>query len=126
MLLGLKIAMLAALAFPPLAEWGLRAGLRLFYLHVAFAGFVTLGLVVMAYEEWGSRAVGSRIEWLIAVVVLLMTIVPLTGLWPRELSGLWTLRLAFAGSILATTTVTIACVMAIISNRSFDEDHRRI
>lgn len=99
---ALMLVMLAALAVPPLARWGMAAGLRLLYLHVAFAGFVTLALVVGARQQWGQRAVRSRWAWLIAIAALLVTMIPLTGLWPSELSGLWVVHLVFLGAVVAT------------------------
>ncbi len=120
LLLAVKIAMLASLAFPPLAEWGLRAGLRLFYLHIAFAGFVTIGLVVMAREQWGRSAAGSPSMWLVGTVALLVTMIPLTGLWPRALAGAWTFQFVFVGSVVATICATVACTFATLSNTAME------
>ena len=100
------VAMLAALAIPPLAEWGLRAGLRLFYLHWVFAGVVTMALVVGAYREWGARAVNTPWSWLAAVAALLLTMLPMTGLWPAELGGIWTVYCVLVGAVAATVIVT--------------------
>lgn len=108
--LALTTAMLAAVAVPAIADWGLRAGLRLFYLHAAFAGFVTLGLVAAAHRQWGRRATGSPEAWLAAVVALLVTMVPMTGLWPSPLGGTWTMQLVLVGAVVATAATLYACV----------------
>ncbi len=109
--LAIKVVMLAAVAIPPLAEWGLGAGLRLFYLHIALVGFVTLGLVAMAARQWGEQTVGSLQAWLAAVVVLLATMLPLTGLWPRELAGQWVHQVALVGSAFAVLATGAACMV---------------
>ena len=111
---ALVAAMLAAVAIPPVADWGLRAGLRLFYLHVAFAGFVTMGLVAVAHNLWGKRATGSPTVWLAAVLVLLVTMMPMTGLWPDELGGEWVMQAVFAGAVVATVATLFACTRATL------------
>lgn len=118
--LVLTVAMLAAVAVPPLAEWGLRSGMRLFYLHLAFAGFVTMGLVVAAHKSWGGAATGSRGAWLGALLVLLVTMIPLTGMWPSELRGQWTYQLVLVGSTIATVCVLGACIQALLSRWNTD------
>ncbi len=109
----LNALMLATIAVPPLADWGLGAGLRLLYLHLAFAGFVTLALVIIAAVQWGPGTAGSRSAWLAAVLVLLATLVPMTGLWPSQFGGSWVLSLAFFGSLFATLAATGACLASL-------------
>ncbi len=115
--IALSIAMLAAMAIPPVADWGLTAGLRIFFLHVAFAGFVTMALVVGARARWGREAVGSAWLWLGAVLVLLVTMIPLTGLWPRELAGGWTPYCALVGALAATVATLVACGVGYVRGR---------
>ncbi len=113
--LFLTTGMLAAVAIPPLADWGLRSGMRLFYLHVSFAGFVTLGLVVAAHRSWGRAATGMRIWWLVALSVLLVSMIPLTGLWPSEYRGDWVYHAVFVGAVVATVLTLVACMQAAIA-----------
>ena len=111
----MTVAMLAAVAVPPLAEWGLRAGMRLFYLHVAFAGFVTMGLISAAHNCWGRTASGSRGTWLAALLVLLVTMIPLTGMWPAQFQGEWIFEFVFAGAVVATALTFLACTRAAVA-----------
>jgi hypothetical protein len=57
-------------------------------------GFVTLGLFASARQIWGGQLVPAQgwMEW--AVALLLLSLIPLTGLWPAELGGRWRLVLA--------------------------------
>lgn len=112
--LALTVAMLAAVAVPPVAEWGLRAGMRLFYLHVAFAGFVTMGLMVGAGGSWGREATGSLHLWRWALGSLLVTMIPLTGMWPSELGGQWTFEAVLVGAVAATVLTAAAAIDATI------------
>lgn len=92
--LGLKAILLIGVALPPVAAWAEPMGLRLFYLHVLLLGFVTLGLFAAARRAWGGQFVPAQgwMEW--AVALLLVSLIPLTGLWPAELGGRWRLALA--------------------------------
>lgn len=113
--LGATVAMLAALAVPPVADWGMRAGLRILLLHVAFGGFVTLALVVGADRQWGRSAVGSVRLWLAALVILLVTMLPATGLWPAELALDSRMVFVFAGAAIATGLATLAAATAAVA-----------
>ena len=94
--LGLKTAATVIMALPPTAIWAERAGLRVSYLHWLLLGFITLGLVAAAKERWSIR--GDR--WLAAsVVILTLTLLPLTQLWPVALAGRWTLHAAAWGAL---------------------------
>ena len=84
----------------PGVVWAEMHGLRVLYLHVMLLGFISGGMVVSAYHIGyvGSR----RCVWsfMMAVVVLLVTLLPLTGIWPTSLAGVWSLRLAALAAIL--------------------------
>lgn len=126
LLLALQVVMLAAIAIPPLAEWGLGTGLRLVYLHLALVGVVTMGLVVVADRQWGEVAVGAPEAWLAATVVLLVTMVPLTGLWPADLGGPWMFQLAFGGAAFAVLATGAAWLWAVVSARSKRSSHSQV
>lgn len=112
--LMVQIAMLAALSIPPLAEWGVANGLRILFLHVAFGGFVTVGLVVAAGRLWSNDATGSPLLWLLGMAALLATLIPLTGLWPTALGGEWVMTSAFAGSVVAVVATAVATARAFL------------
>ncbi len=88
------------LIVPAVAAWAEMAGLRIMYLHVLFLGAVSLALVESARLTWGNvRRAHSR--WMQAAVVgLLVTMLPTTGLWPTRLFGAADLWITAAGSLL--------------------------
>lgn len=97
-LMGLKGVMFVALSVPALARWGQLMGLRIFYLHVGFVGVLT----VLAFVLLVGRGVqGLRLARFASVsaLLLLSTLVPLTGVWPQALSGFWVIDAAFVGSL---------------------------
>lgn len=112
---GIWIAGLAFLAIKGIVELGLAAPgarawveashLRVLLLHAFLLGAVSVGLVGAARDcfeplsTFDHRAT-ARWSWifLASVVVVLGSLVPLTGLWPESARGLWSLQLAaFAG-----------------------------
>ena len=91
-LLSLKAIIGLGMVLPVTALWAQQNGLRIFYLHALLLGFITLGLVVAAREMWGRTAVAGQ-RWLVgAVLVLLLFLLPVTGIWPAALSGRWALQ----------------------------------
>jgi hypothetical protein len=88
-LLAVKGVVDVALSGPGFAAWSDAAGLRVFYLHAYLLGAVTLGLVQAVREQLGS--VAFRAPWLLAAAVLLLiaSLLPLTGAWPAALAGSW-------------------------------------
>ena len=97
--LALKAATNLLVTIPPIATWAERALLRVSYLHWVLLGFVTLSLVAIAAHAWGKRAV-PHVGWLTAVIILLiLSLVPLTSLWPPSLHGVWTRHFAAWASI---------------------------
>ena len=88
--LGLTAVTLLATLSPSAARWATIAGLRIPYLHWLLLGFVTLGLVSAAQEKWGEEAIPGRRWMTFAVILLIISLMPLTSLWPPLLRGLWT------------------------------------
>ena len=87
--LGLKALGLLAVTLPPVARWAELNGLRVPYLHWLLLGFVTLGLFMAVPEKW-ETAVAPYRRWLATAVVLLqLSLLPLTRLWPAAWSGPW-------------------------------------
>ncbi|MGM0555337.1 MAG: hypothetical protein ACQEVA_03065 [Myxococcota bacterium] len=78
----------AFFALRPFARWADSAGLRIVYLHLTFLGFVSLVVI-----EWLREVRSERRDRLaadafaVAVTVLLVTMLPATGLWPTALGG---------------------------------------
>ena len=88
--LGLTAVTLVATLIPSAARWATIAGLRIPYLHWLLLGFVTLGLVSVAQEKWGEAAIPGRRWMTLAVILLIISLMPLTSLWPPFLRGVWT------------------------------------
>jgi hypothetical protein len=92
--LALKASANLFMTVPAVVAWAERAGLRVPYLHWLLLGFVTLGLAVAAQQIWQRDAV-PHVGWLTAVMILLLlSLIPLTSVWPGQLSGLWTRHFA--------------------------------
>jgi hypothetical protein len=124
-LLALKTLVGMGMILPAAALWAQRNGLRVLYLHLLLLGFITFGLVVAARETWGRAAVPGQ-RWLVAtVVILLLTLLPLTGLWPEALTGRWALQLAAwasLGPVLAVTGMLVTLIVRERSSRSTAPD----
>jgi hypothetical protein len=103
--LGLKAGLEAGVSITPLAVWGERMGLRIFYLHVFLLGFVSLSLLAAASNLWGETFIQRRAWMTVAVLALLASLLPLTGLWPKSWFGHWALAFAF---LAATGPVLVA------------------
>jgi hypothetical protein len=105
--LALKGVAQVGLLLPAVAAWAEGARLRVPYLHWLLLGFATLGLFAAAERVWG---VGGRRWMTAAVIVLTLTLMPLTGLWPVALGGVWTLHAAAwaaLGPVAAATGVLV-------------------
>lgn len=117
--LTLKIAGQIGLAIPPVGRWGLDAGLRIPYLHVALLGVVTLGLLAAAGSTWGTAVVPGR-PWVgRGIVVLLVSLIPLTGVWPAAWSGVW-IHWAALGGALVPVLAMAALLGRLLLRRPFE------
>jgi hypothetical protein len=97
--LGLTAVTLAATGVPAVARWAAVSGVRVLHLHWMLLGFVTLGLVTGAQEKWG-RTVVVGWRWMaVTIVILIVSLVPLTTLWPAALRGEWTRYFAAAAAL---------------------------
>jgi len=113
--LGLKATAMLFAAVPQITEWAERGGLRVSYLHWMLLGFITLGLVAAAAETWGESAAKGW-EWMTtAVFFLILTLLPLTAVWPAALAGRWVLHAAAWATIFP---ILIASRMLIHSTRN--------
>lgn len=92
--LGLKAAGEIVISVPAGAAWASQAGLRIPYLHWLLLGFATLGLAAAAEQRWGRRLVPGRTWFVLSVLVMQISLIPLTRLWPSGWGGVWTLDVA--------------------------------
>ncbi|MFP4598319.1 MAG: hypothetical protein ACLFVJ_08705 [Persicimonas sp.] len=97
--LGLKGLAQMLFIVAPLAVWAEGAGLRLMYLHLLFLGFVTLVLLESARLSLRNIRVQHLRLMQASVVVLLVAMLPTTGLWPASLIGKPSLWLTAVGSL---------------------------
>lgn len=97
--LALTAVTLAALGVPAVARWAAVSGLRVLHLHWMLLGFVTLGLVTGAQEMWGRTAVAGWRWMAVTIVILIVSLIPLTTLWPAALRGEWTRYFAAAAAL---------------------------
>ncbi|WP_020401606.1 hypothetical protein [Gracilimonas tropica] len=87
-LLGLKALMQLIASLSPADLWLSDHGIRIFYLHTTLLGALTLGLAVFLGKEQ-SLPDSYFIGVMISVLLLLFSLIFLTGLWPVVLSGVW-------------------------------------
>lgn len=114
--LAIKAVALLIVSVPAGALWAEAMALRVSYLHWLLLGFVTLGLVAAAADAWGREAADGW-RWLTAVVLLLfVSLIPLTRLWPLAWGGRWTVHFAAwvaLGPVLVATAMLLHRVVAV-------------
>jgi hypothetical protein len=106
--LALKAGGQIVVAAVPGVEWSGMIGLRVLYLHLMLLGFVSVGLVAAS----GVVRRRAEIVFAAAVAVMLLSLIPLTALWPSAWSGLWAYRLAAWIAL-----VPIAAAVALLAGR---------
>jgi len=117
-LLALKAVVGLAMLLPVSARWAQQNTLRILYLHLLLLGFVSLGLFSVARETWGRHNVPGQ-RWLVVVIVfVILSLVPLTGLWPTAWRGAWTFQLAAWVSFWPVLAVVGMFLVWAISNRA--------
>jgi hypothetical protein len=115
--LTLKGAIEIALAWPGAAALVDALALRIVLLHAFLLGGITLGLVAAARSAFGPAAARSP-AWLeAAVLALLASLLPLSGAWPRGLSGSWALPVAAWVSLLPAVAVLALVWAPSVSDR---------
>lgn len=97
-LLAFKAVVAILLTVPAIATGFMQLGLKIPLLHSYLLGFVSLSLIGLFSQK---IAVHWQF-WLMAaaVLLLLVSLLPLTGLWPADLRTYWALRFAFGISFL--------------------------
>ncbi len=89
------------LVWPQLGAWLERANLRILYLHILLLGGVTLGLLSVMEKLGGLASEQAGMRLMGAVTGVLLSLVPLTNLWPARLRGPWSLAVAAVAAGLA-------------------------
>lgn len=92
--LALKGLAFLVISTPAGAGWSAGMGLRISYLHWLLLGGITVGLVAAARRHWGIQAVTFWRPLLLSIIILLVSLLPLTRLWPSSLRGRWALEAA--------------------------------
>jgi hypothetical protein len=115
-LLALKAIIGLGMVLPVTARWAQQNSLRIFYLHSLLLGFITLGLVVAAREIWGRAAVPGQRWLVVAILILLLSLLPMTDIWPAAWSGVWALQVA-ALVTLGPVLVVAGMVISLLFGR---------
>lgn len=92
--LAVKALAFLVVSTPAGAQWSLNMSLRISYLHWLLLGGITVGLLAAARRQWGAYAVAFWRLFLFSIIILLVSLLPLTRLWPPPLSGRWALEAA--------------------------------
>lgn len=108
--LALKATTSLMITIPALAIWAERSRLRLSYLHWLLLGFVSAGLIVVAQDMWGKDWVPARRWFNLTGLLLILTLIPLTPLWPAIWSGTWIRQ---AAAIATLGPLIVAFIMLI-------------
>jgi hypothetical protein len=115
--LGLVAAGTAGLVLPPIAAWAQTAGLRVSFLHWQLLGFVSLALLLLAGEARLTEAAAGWRAMASAVVLMVASLLPLTGLWPAAWVGRWALVLAAWAALAPVLAALIIVVQSVIALR---------
>lgn len=115
--LTLKALAFLVVALPEGAEWSTRMGLRISYLHWLLLGGVTVGLFAAARRNWGSDAAPAWGALLVVITILLLSLVPITRLWPSSWGGRWTLVMASWATLGPIVVSCFVLARAVINRR---------
>ncbi len=113
--LALKALAFLAMSTPAGAQWTISMGLRISYLHWLLLGGITVGLIAAARRQWGPQVVAFWRLFLLTIIILLVSLLPLTRLWPASLSGRWALEAAAwvaLGPVLAAVLVFLQSLLS--------------
>lgn len=110
--LGLKATAQLLLIIPPAARWAEQAGLRISYLHWLLLGFVSLSIMAAAQTEWAT--VQNKRLFTAGVIGLILTLLPLTQLWPAAWRGRWVLTAAGWGALLPVLAALVMLGTAVL------------
>lgn len=114
--LGLKALAELVISVPAGAQWANQLALRVSYLHWLLLGFVTLGLTAAAIDRWGRSAARGNAWFVTSALLLLLTLIPLTRLWPPALAGRWALEAAAWATLGPVLVALFMCAMLLREN----------
>ena len=89
--LAAKAVTQAIVSLAPGINWSAMPQLRILYLHVTLLGFVSVGLVAAARRVGGDVTGRGQVWFGLAVAVFLISLIPLTPVWPLAWRGSWVL-----------------------------------
>lgn len=92
--LALKALAFFVVSIPDGAAWSLRMGLRISYLHWLLLGGVSMGVVAAVHHYWSEHEGGGWRLLHLTIIILILSLVPLSGLWPASWKGRWIFELA--------------------------------
>ncbi len=87
--LAFKSGGLFIVSVTPMIWWYDLFGERILYLHVSLLGFVSLGILAAFSRTWPKWDTPARVWMSRAVVLVVLSLVPLTSFWPSTLRGPW-------------------------------------
>lgn len=122
-LLAFKAVVEAVIALPVGEDLVARLGLRVLFLHAFLLGAVTLGLVSAGRTLVSTRAFAPVRALAVSVVVVVLCLLPLTGVWPSSLVGRWMLWAAALSSALPALVVAYAILAARRSAKVLSGPH---
>ena len=102
------------MGIPAVTRWAVASGVRVLHLHWMLLGFVTLGLVTGAQEKWSRDAIAGWRWMAAAIVILIVSLISLTTLWPAALRGDWT---RYFAAFAALGPAIAAVIMMVKSER---------
>jgi len=92
--LVLKAVGFYAVLLTPGMWWSDYAAERVLYFHLHLLGFTSLGIMAAARETVAGRT-PDQIRWMTgAVVLVVLSLLPMTMFWPGPLKGAWMLKAA--------------------------------
>lgn len=104
-LIALKALVELVIALPAGESLYLSLGLRVLFLHAFLLGAVTLGLLAAVRGLLAPRVFAPVRAFAWSVLVLVVCLVPLTGVWPTSLAGRWMLWAAAWSSLVPPVIV---------------------
>lgn len=120
--LVLKSVMQVIASVSPIEMWLSDHGVRILYLHTILLGAFTVGIIWFLHQM---STMHKKYFYfvLVSVVLLLMSLVLLTGLWPEQLSGLWIHDALAVSAILPVIAVLLFWLKL---KRLVDEEHHPV
>jgi hypothetical protein len=117
LLFGLKIAFQLGAALVPSVLWAGQHGVRVLYLHLLLLGFVSVLYFIAFQKLTQSGSIAGTALFTGGVIILLLTLVPISGLWPIEWQIPNLYQIVTAGAILPSVGIAVEWVQ-VWRNRS--------